>query len=182
MGTSLPPDLNRFLEPVVDPLNPVVEPLEPVLPLEPVVEPLEPVEEPLEPDVPRLPVALLPVPLEPEITLLEPVGLSLGTSLSSSSSFLLLDPLMGPLMAELGPGKSSGTIGRPRTLDSLGGGVLGETLAGVGVGENGALVEADTEPVPKLVWNGSVCSILIVSLGRPEGRTLTLGPVGTSAS
>lgn len=58
-------------------------------------------------------------------------------------------------MAAVGPGKSSGTMGLPRTLDRRDGGVL--TRNGVGAG----VVVRPGVSGEKLVWNGSVCTSLL---------------------
>ena len=95
---------------------------------------------PVEPKVFLGPVAREPEEMGTRLRLGGPVGASSTSSASSSSSSFL----MGPLMAAVGPGKSSGTMGLPRTLESLGGGVDGERR-GV-VEEMGLAVEEGLRP------------------------------------
>ena len=66
----------------------------------------------------------------PPVVPLPPVGATL-LGASSSSSAAACWPLTGALIAAVGPGKSSGTIGRPRTRESREGGVVGG-LGGAG--------------------------------------------------
>ncbi len=110
-------------------------------------------------DLVRLPVVevLKPVvPLEPVVTL-EPVVDDSETGRRARGDTLsTVESLTGPLMAAVGPGKSSGTMGLPRTLDSLDGGVVTKrTGVEAGLGDvAGALVAAaiSSGSFPKSVW------------------------------
>lgn len=104
---------------------------------------------------------LPPVPVVPRVPLgntlrevpsLFPVtGTRLDPVMSCSSSDS--SSLIGPRIAAVGPGKSSGTMGLPLTLESLEGGVEGSGAAGRDVV---VVPRVRTGPVTKLVWNGSV--------------------------
>ena len=123
LSLDLGPEPVGALEP--EPVVPLA--LVPVVPLALVpVNPLVP--EPVVARVPEAVVSLAPDPVSWPLNPVDPLDPDKGTrsrdlepvssTLSSSSSFT------GPLMAAVGPGKSSGTMGRPLTLDSLEGGVL----------------------------------------------------------
>ena len=190
VGTIRTPGRSLDLEPdPVDPLAPVpVDPLALVpvdpralVPVDPLavvpVNPLFPV-----PVVPLAPEAVVSLEPEPVIWPLKPVEpldpdkgtLDLGpvrSKPSSSSSFT------GPLIAAVGPGKSSGTIGLPLTLDSLEGGVL--RPLGDDVGGAWVVLALPGVPVRKLVWKGSECSDTGAEL---RGSSPALVPVGLALS
>jgi hypothetical protein len=96
---------------------------------------------------PGRPLDLFPVRLDPLVPVvsLAPVGGALVPVVPRA----LVDTLStgsftGPLMAAVGPGKSSGTMGRPLTLDNLDGGV--GNLAGGSVGGGVVVLSAGSTP------------------------------------